>query len=335
MTSGILSLVRTPHKFSEPLIRATYRAGDYDSNAVDAPFLFWCEGRYRMFINCFDGTGYRTGLGSSDDLIHWEREGLVHDRGKAGTGTEFNVGIVTVLRDNELLGRGEAKRVDGELLGVWHGYPEKGQEQGRGYFGLCRGKGLQDWRLEAPCLFAEDGAPWEQGGLYKPCLIEHDGRYYIFYNAKQTLHWPWLEQIGVISSDDLVHWTRCDQNPIVPNGGPGSPDEIFAADPCVLRHGDQWIMFYYGLAADGHARELVAFSQDLFHWEKCGEVLVDVGPTGSLDDQHAHKPGVIARDGVLYHFYGASRKKTSDDWDEVNAKDRRVIALATSQPISG
>jgi len=333
MNPDLLKAVRTPHKYPEPLVRASYQAGDYDSNAVDAPFLFWHDGRYRMLINCFDGTGYRTGLASSDDLINWDRDGLVHDRGMAGSDTEFNVGIVTVLRDNELYGRGDAKLVNGELIGVWHGYPELGQEQGRGYFGICRGKGLQDWRLEPACLRAEDGEPWEQGGLYKPCIVEHEGRYYIFYNAKENLDWPWVEQIGVIWSDDLVNWTRCAGNPIVPAGGPGSPDEIFAADPCILRHGDRWVMFYYGLAADKHARELVAFSDDLIHWEKSDEVLIDVGPKGSLDDQYAHKPGVIARDCVLYHYYGASRKKTAEDVDEVNAKDRRVIAVATSQPV--
>ena len=334
MNSSIVEAVRTPYKFNEPLVRASYRRGDYDSNAVDAPFLFWHEGRYRMLINCFDGTGYRTGLGSSDDLINWDRDGLVHDRGEAGTDTEFNIGIVSVLRDNGLMGRGDAKLVDGELIGIWHGYPEKGQEQGRGYFGICRGKGLKDWCLQPACLHAEDGAPWEQGGLYKPCIVENDGRYYIFYNAKQELEWPWVEQIGVAWSDDLVNWTRCPENPIVPAGGPGSLDELFAADPCVLRYGDKWVMFYYGLAADGHARELVAFSDDLIHWEKSDEVLIDVGSKGSLDDQYAHKPGVIARDGVLYHYYGASRRKTDADMDEVNAKDRRVIAVATSQPLA-
>jgi hypothetical protein len=92
-------------------------------------------------------------------------------------------------------------------------------------------------------------------------------------------------------------------------------------------------MFYFGLARDLHARELVAFSDDLLHWKKADETLVDVGPAGSLDTQHAHKPGVIAKDGVLYHFYAASRRKGPNDIDEVNAKDRRGITVATSEPL--
>lgn len=329
-----ISLVRTPHKLDHWVLEATFRQGDFDSHAVDTPFLFRYDGRYRMFYGSFDGTGYRTGLASSDDLLHWRRDGLVCDRGPAGSATEFNVAINCVLRDTELMGPGDALPVGGRLLAVWHGYPDRGQEQGRGYTGLARGDGLQNWQIEPPFLRAEEGAPWKRGGLYKPCLIEHDGRYFVFYNAKEKLDWPWREQIGVAWSDDLLNWTRYEGNPIVPNGPAGSADEVFAADPCLLRAGDTWVMFYYGLADDGHARELAAFSDDLLHWRKADEVLVDVGPEGSIDALHAHKPGVIARDGVLYHFYGGARDWRDDDPGEVRHWNRRGIALATSRPVA-
>jgi len=328
-----IAAVRTPYKFDRPMLTATFHAGDFDSHAVDTPFLFRHEGRYRMLYGSFDGIGYRTGLASSDDLVTWQREGLVHDRGPAGSPTAFNVAINGLLRDVALMGPGDATVVDGRLLGVWHGYPERGQEQGRGYTGLARGDSLRRWTVEPPFLTAADGAAWERGGLYKPCLIRHDGRYFVFYNAKNTLEWPWHEQIGVAWSDDLRHWTRYEGNPIVPNGGPGSPDEIFAADPCILQHGQTWVMFYYGLAADGHARELAAFSDDLLTWRKADRVLIDVGADGSLDAMHAHKPGVIAADGVLYHYYGAARRWQDVDGSDVVHWNRRCVALATSRPL--
>lgn len=333
MRSDPIEQVRTPYKLNRLLIAPSYRRGEVDSHSVDVPFVFRHEGRYRLFYICFDGVGYRTCMASSDDLLSWDREGIVHERGQPGSPTEFNVTITSVLRDVALMGCGDARLVSGRLLGVWHSYPHRGQEQGAGYIGIAWGDGLRHWDVDPVCLRPVDGEAWERGGLYKPCLVEHGGRYYIFYNAKQKLHWPWREQIGVAWSDDLEHWTRHEANPIIPNGEPGSPDEIFTADPCVLRCGHVWVMFYYGLAADHHARELVAFSEDLLSWRKAGEVLVDVGPEGSIDSQYAHKPGVIARDGVLYHFYGASRAKGPDDVDEVGAKDRRGIALATSRPV--
>jgi predicted GH43/DUF377 family glycosyl hydrolase len=335
-TSAIdpITQVRTPHKSGRALLRPSYRAGQPDSHSVDTPCLFWHHGRYRMFHNCFDGIGYRSGLASSDDLLNWDREGIVLERGEPGSITEFNAHITCVLRDPDLYSRGETRLVDNKLLGVWQAYPERGQEQGKGVIGIARGGGLCDWTLEASCLRPEDGAAWERGGLYKPNLIENNGRFYIFYNAKEVLDWPWHEQIGVAWSDDLVTWTRHPE-PVVANGNSGSWDELFAADPWLARSEDgTWIMFYYGLAADGHARELVAFSEDLLHWRKSDEVLIDVGPAGSLDAQYAHKPSVIAKDGVLYHFYSGSRRKADGETDEVNAKDRRVITVATSQALS-
>ena len=146
---------------------------------------------------------------------------------------------------------------------------------------------------------------WEAGGLYKSWLMEHEGTYYLFYNAKNKQPDGRIEQTGVATSRDLVHWKRSPLNPILPNGEPGQFDDTFASDPAVFRHGHRWVMFYFGNCSDGHARDSVAFSNDLLHWEKSGEVLIDVGPVGSIDSRHAHKPGLIAWDGRLLHFYCA------------------------------
>lgn len=46
---------------------------------------------------------------------------------------------------------------------------------------------LLKWhRLPEPIFSWRDGMPWESGGLYKACLIEVDGVYFAFYNAKNA-----------------------------------------------------------------------------------------------------------------------------------------------------
>lgn len=104
-------------------------------------------------------------------------------------------------------------------------------------------------------------------------------------------------------SRDLKNWRRYEGNPIIANGGAGSPDERFARDPCVLRDGGAWAFFYYGLDARGKARDLLALGKDPFHPEKTGKILIDVGPPGSVDETYAHKPGMIYHNGAQYHFY--------------------------------
>ena len=136
----------------------------------------------------------------------------------------------------------------------------------------------------------------------------------------------WREQTGVAISEDLKRWTRYSGNPVIANGAAGSPDEIFASDPCVLQNGRQWVLYYYGLDAKGVARDLAATSPDLLHTSKCYKILIDVGPKGSIDSAYAHKPSVIQYQRDLYHYYCA----VSYD----SRKEVRGISVARSRPWS-
>ena len=89
-------------------------------------------------------------------------------------------------------------------------------------------------------------------------------------------------------------------------------------------------MFYFGLCSDGHARDSVAFSTDLRHWIKSNEVLVDVGPEGSIDSRHAHKAGIFSADGKIYHYYCAVAPAKEKTRGNVEVNEIRGISLATS-----
>ena len=128
--------------------------------------------------------------------------------------------------------------MNGSYLGVYHAYPDPGYEEGPAVIGLCWSRDLRNWRIEGPCLSAADGGAWEQGGLYKACLLEYGGTYYLIYNAKDRSA-KWKEQTGFATSPDLRTWTRFKGNPILRNGSPDSMDERFASDPCVLRYRDR------------------------------------------------------------------------------------------------
>jgi predicted GH43/DUF377 family glycosyl hydrolase len=323
--------LRTPHKREALVLAPSHRAGAYDSHAVDCPFVFRREGRFAMIHLGWDGIGYRTGLAWSDDLIHWRKEGLILDRGPQGSATEFSAALTWVLRDNDLFGSGELTPVNGWLLGTYQAYPAPGYEVGPGRIGLCRSRDLREWDLDAPCLDPAQGGAWERGGLYKACLVRHDGTYYLFYNAKNAAAGHWIEQIGLATARDLTHWRRHPANPVLRVGPRGAFDDRFASEPCVLRCGDAWAMFYFGLCSDGHARDSVAFSEDLIHWEKSNQLLVDVGPSGAADALHAHKPSLFTHEGRLYHYYCAVAPADGPrSADGVDWRERRGIALCTS-----
>jgi predicted GH43/DUF377 family glycosyl hydrolase len=331
MSTPRLDDYRTPHKISRLVVAPSYRKGEFDSHAVDAPFLFFHEGRYFMTFIGWDRTGYRTGLASSTDLETWHKEGLILDRGPEGSVTQYNAALTCILRDNELFGPGTLKKVGGRFVGTYHAYPKPGYEEGPAVIGLCFSEDLRKWEIGLPILKPDPASPWEAGGLYKSWLMEHEGTYHLFYNAKNNQPGGWIEQTGVATSRNLVHWERSPLNPILPNGRPGAFDDIFASDPAVFRDGRQWVMFYFGNCSDGHARDSVAFSNDLLHWEKSGEILINVGPLGSIDSRHAHKPGLIARDGRLFHFYCAVSPAASREIGEVTVDESRGITFAVSR----
>ena len=320
---------RTPYKYGKLALPPSPEPGAFDSRTVDCPFVFHHHGLFYMTYVGWDGTGYQTGLASSGNLVHWRKEGSILRRDPSSPVTRYNIAMNWIVRQNELRSAGELKKVRGRFLGVYHAYPNPGLEEGPAVIGLCWSDDLRRWEIETPCLRPEEGAAWENGGLYKPCLVEHRGAYYLFYNAK-TKNLPreqgggWREQTGLATSTDLKSWRRYERNPIIPNGPAGSRDERFASDPCVLLDKQRWAFFYYGLDQKGEARDLLALADDPFHPVKVNEILIDVGPPGSVDSTYAHKPSVLCHQGTLYHFYCA----VSGKWPN----EVRGISVARSRP---
>lgn len=322
----------TPYKLNRLVLGGSGVAGDFDEKFVDCPFVFRYGNEFRLTYIGFDGQGYQTGLARSVDLVNWTRLGCILHRQPDSPVFRYNVAMMWIVRDNDALSAGNLKKVRGRYLGAWHAYPNPGMEAGPAVIGLCWSGDLLRWSLDPPCLRPDDpdATEWEQGGLYKPCLVEYHGTFYLFYNAKmrtlpKSQGGGWREQIGLATSRDLKRWVRSPLNPIIPNGPRGSWDDRFSSDPCVLRWRNQWALFYYGLSSkDRKARDLLALGERPDHLEKVDAILVDAGPPGSVDDDFAHKPSVIAWSGDLYHFYTAVSGKYPNDV--------RGISVARSRP---
>ena len=193
----------TPYKLGTLVLDGSKQKRGFDEKSVDCPFVFRGDDRFYMTFVGYDGIGYQTGLASSDDLVHWQREGCILHRDPQSPITRYNIAMTWILRENDIAAPGKLVKVDGEYIGAWHAYPSAGYEAGPAVIGLCRSKDLLHWRVEEPILHPDDhdtGA-WEQGGLYKPCIVRHAGTYYIYYNAKTKPvttngHVNWFEQTG-------------------------------------------------------------------------------------------------------------------------------------------
>lgn len=308
-------------KYPRLILEPTGERGDFASEMVDCfkvvldydkgiGELYLSEGYYYAVYTGFDGESYRCGLLRSKDLLDWEKQGMILDTGKEG---EFDAGSA---------GAGIAFKWQDKFYMFYTGFPFKGYENGPGKIGLALSDDIFSWKKMGVILEPEDEFPWEAGGLYQPFPLLYGADFYLFYNAKNK-ETNWTEQIGVALSQNsqLLKWEKYKDNPILPVGSRGSWDSRFVSDPWVTSIAGNWHMFYYGF--DGaHAQDGVALSDDLFHWEKSPfNPILEYGEPGSYDEFHAHKPCVIFKGGIYYHFYTAVGSRG------------RCIALATSVPL--
>lgn len=326
----------TPYKWGSPVLVGSGLPGNFDERAVDCPFVFEHSGMFYMMYVGFDGIGYQTALAVSHDLINWEHLSVILKRKEDSAWDSINVAGTWILKENRLDAPPVLKKWNNKYWLVYHAYPNAGYEEGSAKIGIAwtEDEQLLEWhRCPDPILTPEEGADWEKGGLYKECLVEHEGKFYLYYNAKNTNKGRWIEQTGVAFSTDLKEWHRYEQNPVL-QVTPDGWDSGFVSDPCVLHDPErnQWIMYYFGYNYK-QAQEGIALSNDLLNWKKYPDPIIRVGDEGSIDAIFAHKPSVILHENILYHFYCSCRPYREGDPTKNYGKEFRTISVATSQPI--
>ena len=302
--------------------------GFEDVDKVDVPTVFQLPGDpkwYMSFIG-FDGRGYQSFVAESDDMVNWTNMRLAMGFGKEG---EFDFGgrvIGAYLYESyDIKARRTLKRRDGKYLTLYGCYAEQGgYEIDPGYEGVASSADGVAWERAKDGYILSIHEPevgeWEKDCIYQPWLVEHEGTFYNFYNAKRMPEW--IEQIGLATSSDLLEWKRHPGNPIL-RVREGGYDEKFCSDGKVYRDGDHWVMFYFGVGRGG-AHIMAAFSGDLVDWTADPEPLYRAGgnPSG-LDRQYAHKISLVwnPANETFYMHYNAVGYKG------------RGIGLITSTPL--
>ena len=109
-----------------------------------------------------------------------------------------------------------------------------------------------------------------------------------------------FESIDVqVEGNEMIGWEGRFLKEVTEDWSDGVEYEITVQDPVSYTH--------------LHAQEGIAFSEDLYHWEKVDTPILKHGNAGEIDELHAHKPCVIEKDGTLYHFYCAVRESRQND----------------------
>ncbi|MBE7540053.1 MAG: glycosylase [Opitutaceae bacterium] len=313
--------VKTPYKYGIIL-----RGGA--DEIIDCPNIFRHGNRwYMMYISSRSNVGYETCLARSDDLLRWEKLGVVLPLRSEGWDAWQAAGGIA-LYDTRWDGSHELTRHDGRYWLPYLGGSKKGYEPDPLSIGLaCTDDpvAIRPWeRLpENPVLSADqsDARDFEHVTLYKSAIIRDESRslgapFVMYYNGKSAPYGN--EGIGIAISHDMRTWTRFGRGPVLMSVG-SSPWAI-SGDPQITRIGDLWVMHYFGAFWDRGAFDTFACSRNLIHWTKWNGPHL-IAPTEPFDQEYAHKPWVLKHDGIVYHFYCAT------------GAEGRVIALATSRDL--
>ena len=128
------------------------------------------------------------------------------------------------------------------------------------------------------------------------CIVPVDGLYHIFEEDLIDGHWRIFKRT---SKDGTVFSER--SGPLFPLGTPGAFDEWGQADPSVLIHGDQWMMWFDAMDKSYHWDRIgFAFSKDGDNWQILGTA-IKRGPD-DWDNKSVHHP-VVIRDDKFYMYY--------------------------------
>lgn len=318
--SEVYDAVKTPYKYG-----IVFRHPD-STKLLDSPSIFRWNGRWCMTYIIYDGRGYETWLSESDDLLHWTSKGRILSFTDSTWDANQKAGYMALL-DPRWGGSYAPQSFQHNYWMSYLGGSDAGYEAGRLGVGIAYSNDpgeAREWtRLNQPVLAANDrDARWfDNATIFKSTVIRDRKKltgkpFVMYYNASgDTARY---ESIAMAVSDDLQHWQRFGNAPVISRQVKGT----ICGDAQIVQMGKLYVMFYFGAFwnGSGKAFDRFACSYDLVHWtEWTGEDLVQ--PSMPYDAEYAHKPFVIKWKGIVYHFYTAVGNKG------------RVIALATSVPV--
>lgn len=307
--------VKTPFKYGIVL-------RPRQNESVDCPTVFRFDNKwYMVYVSTTNNVGYETLLAESNDLLRWQTLGKILPFPEAGWDRWQAAGGIALM-DTTWGGSCELQSYDGKYWMSYIGGEKQGYEPDPLSIGMAWTTTPHQptpWQRFAgnPVLGPgqPDARPFERATLYKSQIIWDKSKslgfpFVMYYNAKQK--GPATERIGMAVSNDLLHWQRYGDEPVIDNG------RGISGDPQIVRIGDLWVMFYFGAGWKPRAFDTFACSYDLVQWTKWDGADL-VSPSEPWDKTFAHKPWVLKHNGVVYHFYCAV------------GSEGRAIALATSK----
>ncbi len=154
-----------------------------------------------------------------------------------------------------------------------------------------------------PIFTAGDTGSWDRSGPWARAVV-HDGTtYHLWFTGSFANGNP--NDMGHATSTDGTTWTLDPANPVLTRGGTGEWDQSRLDGAAVIHDGTLFHMWYSGWGADSLERVGYATSPNGTTWTKdAGNPVMDVGATGSFDDELVRPTTIVVDDGTYKMWYG-------------------------------
>ncbi len=238
-------------------------AGAWDHLAVDNPFVLVEDGTYYCFFEGQDkpfaeGGHEQVGLATSTDGVHWQKSprNPILGVGRPGAWDSLVAKLPSVIRH-------------GEKLYLFY----SGRDGRSKAIGLATSVDFVHWRKN-PANPILRGRPerWDKFLSTHPApVFSQAGRHYLLYRGMTRLYAN--QGLGLAVSDDLVHWQRVAQRPVI-------PPQQEVASLAVVRCGDRFV----GISQA--PRRTYWSSRDLVDWQQGPPALFSAAGVDTLSNPY-------------------------------------------------
>lgn len=180
-----------------------------------------------------------------------------------------------------------------------------------------------------PVLDVGPSGSWEENGVLAQGVFFDGTTYQMWYTGLNSNS---IGRLGYATSPDRITWTKYDGNPVLDAGPPDSWDQAGVGSPSVIFDGTTYHMWYDGV--DGNNRRIgYATSSDGIAWTKyAANPILDLGPSGTWDDEGVHQPSIIF-DGTTYHLWYTGDDGSNSRIGYATSPDRVTWTKVAGNPV--
>ena len=136
---------------------------------------------------------------------------------------------------------------------------------------------LKNWDFHGAVLTPGSPGDWDDYRLATGSVLRHNGRYFMAYTGHARSNVPPCGRVGMAVSDDLFHWEKCRDFPVIELDRSrfesvitGTRPALHWRDPFLLEENGKFHLFLCARNKDGDVKTRGTaahfVSDDLFHW---------------------------------------------------------------------